>query len=90
MAVNGKKSKSRKWIWLGVVVLALTGAGFGLRAALKPNYKVDPSKLAAIERGSIARSVVATGKIEPRSTVEVKSKASGIVKKMYRGLRRHW
>jgi HlyD family secretion protein len=83
MAANGKKSKSRKWIWLGVVVLALAGAGFALRAALKPNYKVDPSKLAAIERGSIARSVVATGKIEPRSTVEVKSKASGIVKKLY-------
>ncbi|NWF85744.1 MAG: efflux RND transporter periplasmic adaptor subunit [Bryobacteraceae bacterium] len=83
MAANGKKSKSRKWIWLGVVALALAGAGFALRAALKPNYKVDPSKLAAIERGSIARSVVATGKIEPRSTVEVKSKASGIVKKLY-------
>jgi HlyD family secretion protein len=82
MSVNGKKSKSRKWIWLGVAVLVLAGAGFGLRAALKPNYKVDPSKLAPIERGSIARSVVATGKIEPRSTVEVKSKASGIVKKL--------
>jgi HlyD family secretion protein len=82
MAVNGKKSKSRKWIWLGVVVLVVAGAGFALRAALKPNNKIDPSKLAPIERGSIARSVVATGKIEPRSTVEVKSKASGIVKKL--------
>lgn len=83
MSVNGKKRKSRKWIWLGVIVLVLGGAAFALRAALKPNYKVDPSKLAGIERGSIARSVVATGKIEPRSTVEVKSKASGIVKKLY-------
>ena len=83
MSPNGKKRKSRKWIWLGVLVLVLAGAGFALRAALKPSYKVDPSKLAAIERGSIARSVVATGKIEPRSTVEVKSKASGIVKKLY-------
>lgn len=82
MAVNGKKRKSRKWVWLGAGVLVIAGAGFALRAALKPNYKVDPSKLAAIERGSIARSVVATGKIEPRSTVEVKSKASGIVKKL--------
>lgn len=83
MSVNGKKRKSRKWIWLGVIVLVLGGAAFALRAALKPNHKVDPSKLAGIERGSIARSVVATGKIEPRSTVEVKSKASGIVKKLY-------
>ncbi len=66
-----------------VTVLALAGAAFGVRAALQPSKDIDPSKLAAIEKGSIARSVVATGKIEPRSTVEVKSKASGIVKKLY-------
>jgi HlyD family secretion protein len=83
MAGNGKKNRKRRWIWAGVLVLILVGAGFGVRAALKPNNKIDPSKLAAIEKGSIARSVVATGKIEPRATVEVKSKASGIVKKLY-------
>jgi len=64
-------------------VVVLGGAGYGVRAALKPDNKIDPSKLATVERGSIARSVVATGKVEPRSTVEVKSKASGIVKKLY-------
>ena len=80
---NGKKSSKRKWIWLGVLLLLLVGAGFGVRAALKPDNKIDPSKIASIEKGAIARSVVATGKIEPRSTVEVKSKASGIVKKLY-------
>jgi HlyD family secretion protein len=87
MALNGKNGKNRKWrkrlIWLGVVVVLLGGAGYGVRAALKPDNKIDPSKIASVERGSIARSVVATGKIEPRSTVEVKSKASGIVKKLY-------
>ena len=54
-----------------------------MRAALKPKNTIDPSKLATVERGDIARSVVATGKIQPRSKVEVKSKASGIVKKLY-------
>lgn len=84
MASNGENGKrSRKWIWITVTVLALAGAAFGVRAALKPSKEIDPSKLASIEKGSIARSVVATGKIEPRSTVEVKSKASGIVKKLY-------
>jgi HlyD family secretion protein len=82
MAVNGKKKSKRRWIWAGVIVLLLAGAGFGVRAALKPDNKIDPSKIASIERGPIARSVVATGKIEPRSTVEVKSKASGIVKQI--------
>jgi len=87
MALNGKNGKNGKWrkrlIWLGILAVVLGGAGYGVRAALKPDNKIDPSKLASIERGNIARSVVATGKIEPRSTVEVKSKASGIVKKLF-------
>jgi HlyD family secretion protein len=87
MTPNGKNGKNRKWrkrlIWLGILVVVIGGAGYGVRAALKPDNKIDPSKLASVERGNIARSVVATGKIEPRSTVEVKSKASGIVKKLY-------
>jgi HlyD family secretion protein len=65
------------------MAVVIAGAGFGVRAALKPDNKIDPSKIATIERGSIARSVVATGKIEPRATVEVKSKASGIVKQIF-------
>lgn len=83
MAVNGKKKSKRRWIWAGVILVLLAGAGFGVRAALKPDNKIDPSKIVSIERGNIARSVVATGKIEPRATVEVKSKASGIVKQIF-------
>ena len=82
MAKNGRRS--RRWpIVLGILLLVLAGAGFGVRAALKPKNTIDPSKLSTVERGDIARSVVATGKIQPRSKVEVKSKASGIVKKLY-------
>ena len=55
----------------------------GIAAALRPNHQIDPSKLASVERGDIARSVVATGKITPLAKVEVKSKASGLVKKVY-------
>src|SRR5205085_6751596 len=51
--------------------------------ALKTEVKLDKSKIAQVEKGDLARSVVATGKIEPRTKVEVKSKASGIVKKIY-------
>jgi HlyD family secretion protein len=61
----------------------LGGAFYGLKAALRPNNQIDPSKLANVERGDIARSVVATGKIEPLAKVEVKSKASGIVKQIF-------
>ena len=78
---NGRKR--RRWIWITVGILAVSGIGMIVRASLKPDRTIDPSKLAKIERGDIARSVVATGKIEPRSKVEVKSKASGIVKQVF-------
>jgi HlyD family secretion protein len=85
MANNGngkKKNWTKRIIWTLILAGVLAGAGYGVRAALKPDNKIDPSKIASVERGNIARSVVATGKIEPRAVVEVKSKASGIVKKI--------
>ena len=84
MAGNGKKNNKRRRVYflaggiLGAVVI-LAGAASALRS--KP--QIDPSKLAIIETGDIARSVVATGKIEPLTKVEVKSKASGIVKQLF-------
>ena len=78
---NGKK-RSRKKLWIGLTVGVLLG-GYGVTAALRPNREIDPSKLAAVERGNLARVVVATGKIQPLAKVEIKSKASGIVKKLY-------
>ncbi len=44
---------------------------------------IDPNKIAKVSRGDVARSVVATGKIQPITKVEVKSKASGIVEKLF-------
>lgn len=40
---------------------------------------IPPEKIVKVERGDIARSVVAVGRIEPLSKVEVKSKANGII-----------
>jgi len=82
---NGRKNgrRRRRLIWLGALVVVLGGAIFGVKAALKPNNQIDPSKLAAVEKGDIARSVVATGKIEPLAKVELMSKASGLVKQVF-------
>ena len=77
-----RKSK-RFWIWLSVgVVLILGVAGVGL-ARLVKGSTIDPNRLAKVSRGDVARSVVATGKIQPITKVEVKSKASGIVEKLF-------
>jgi HlyD family secretion protein len=79
---NNNHKKRRRWLVVSIVGVVVVGGGFGLAAALRPNHQIDPSKLANVERGDIARSVVATGKIEPLAKVEVKSKASGIVKQV--------
>jgi HlyD family secretion protein len=81
---NGKAKKRRRRIIIAAIALmVLIGGGYGVYAALRPSHDIDPSKLAGVERGDLARVVVATGKIQPLSKVEVKSKASGMVKKLY-------
>jgi HlyD family secretion protein len=79
---NNHHSKRKKWYLLAVAGLIVVGGGIGIAEALHPNNAIDPSKLANVTRGDLARSVVATGKIEPLVKVEVKSKASGIVEKI--------
>jgi HlyD family secretion protein len=80
---NGKKKRNRRMIYIIIgVVVVLTGV-IGVIAATRGGTKIDPSKLAKVERGDLAKSVVATGKVEPITKVEIKSKASGIVKKLY-------
>jgi len=78
---NGRKR--RRWILATLIVVLVAAATIGLTAALRPGHPLDPSKLATVERGAIARSVVATGKVEPLAEVEIKSKASGIVERIY-------
>jgi HlyD family secretion protein len=77
-----RKSK-RLWIILGCVFAVLVvGAGIAL-VRLAKGDPIDPNKIAKVTRGDVARSVVATGQIQPITKVEVKSKASGIVQKLY-------
>jgi HlyD family secretion protein len=81
MAASRKSKKF--WIWLSVILLVvLLLLGFGL-ARMVSGSSLDPNKIAKVTRGDVARSVVATGKIQPITKVEVKSKASGIVEKLY-------
>jgi HlyD family secretion protein len=78
---NKKKRRKRIIIISSVVVVVLLFVG-GLAAFSRGGTKIDPSKLAKVEKGDLAKSVVATGKVTPITKVEVKSKASGIVKNL--------
>jgi len=79
---NGRKKRRKRIIYGVIIVVVVLGVAFGLIAATRGGTKIDPSKLAKVEKGDLAKSVVATGKVEPITKVEVKSKASGIVKKL--------
>jgi HlyD family secretion protein len=80
MAIGKKKSKRLFYILGAFAVILIVVVG--LVAATRGSTKIDPSKLAKVEKGDLAKNVVATGKIEPMTQVEVKSKASGIVQKL--------
>jgi HlyD family secretion protein len=79
---NNKKKRRKLFIWGGVVVVVVLVIAGGVFAATRGGTKIDPSKLAKVEKGDLAKSVVATGKVTPITKIEVKSKASGIVKKL--------
>src|SRR5438105_11356766 len=72
-------SRKRLYIGLGAAVVILGGAA-GLVTLKGASPDIDPSKLATVERGTMVKSVVATGKVEPTTKVEIKSKANGIIK----------
>jgi HlyD family secretion protein len=81
---NGKhNNKKKRWIILTVVSVAIVALVIVAVAATRGGTKIDPTKLAKVEKGDLAKSVVATGKVTPITKVEIKSKASGIVKKLY-------
>src|SRR5271154_7602979 len=77
-----KKRRKRIIVWTSIAVAVLVLAVTGVLIASSGGTKIDPSKLAKVEKGDLAKSVVATGKVTPITKVEVKSKASGIVKKL--------
>ena len=75
--------KSRR-LSIGAVAAVIVLAGiYGLSTLNGASSDIDPSKLATVERGVMLRSVVATGKVEPITKVEIKSKANGIIERLH-------
>ncbi|HEX6466885.1 MAG TPA: efflux RND transporter periplasmic adaptor subunit [Terriglobales bacterium] len=79
---NGKSKTRKRIIWTSMIVILVVVIGAVILGATRGSTKIDPSKIATVDQGDLAKSVVATGKIEPVTKVEVKSKASGIVTKL--------
>jgi HlyD family secretion protein len=77
------KRRSRWWLWTGIVVVVLTIGVTGFAVARANDPKIPSDRLGKVTRGDIAKSVVATGPIQPITKVELKSKASGLVENLY-------
>jgi HlyD family secretion protein len=72
--------KSRKGLYATGAVATLVAAAIGFVSLKGAGADVDPSRIATVEVGTMVKSVVATGKVEPITKVEIKSKANGIIK----------
>jgi HlyD family secretion protein len=83
------RRKKRFWIWLTIIVVVIVGAGGAALARMVSGGSIDPNRIAKVTKGDVARSVVATGKIQPITKVEVKSKASGIVERLFVDINDH-
>ena len=79
MSPPARKSRKRLYIGAAVALVVLGGAA-GLATLKGASADVDASHLATVERGTMVKSVVATGKVEPITKIEIKSKANGIIK----------
>jgi HlyD family secretion protein len=72
--------KSKKRVVYGVVVAMLVAGGvYAFSGTKGTRADFDPAAVATVERGTMTKSVVATGKVEPITKVEIKSKANGII-----------
>ena len=77
-----RKNKRKFWLWTGLIA-AVVIVALGIAVSARGNTtKFEPSQLGKAELADIAKSVVATGKVQPITKVEVKSKASGIVTRL--------
>jgi HlyD family secretion protein len=73
---------SRPWI-IAAAVLVVAALTWRFTAGGRSGGAIDPSKIATVEKGTMVVSVVATGKIEPITKVEIKSKANGIIERLH-------
>ncbi|HEX7136446.1 MAG TPA: efflux RND transporter periplasmic adaptor subunit [Vicinamibacterales bacterium] len=71
--------RSRKTLYISAAAALVVAGAVGLATLKGASANVDAAKIATAERGTMVKSVVATGKVEPITKVEIKSKANGII-----------
>ena len=76
------KSKSKKWIiWITVLIIGIIISGIALSSGSTEEKNGRAS--VKVERKNIVEKALAVGSIEPVTEIDVKSKVSGVVGKLY-------
>ena len=80
---NGVR-KRRRWLAPAIVVVLFAGAALAVtkRGGAGPK-ELDQSLITSVKRSDLAIEVLETGKVQPREKVEVKSKVSGQVARVF-------
>ncbi len=77
------RTASRTRIYItAVAVLLVVATAAGFVRFKGTSSDIDGSKIIVVETGTMVKSVVATGKIEPTTKVEIKSRANGIIERL--------
>ncbi len=80
---TGKKGKRRKrWIVVGAIILVL-GVGAFIVGKSRAGGSAGGPPSVKVARGTIVEKALAVGTIEPENQVSIKSRVSGVVKKLF-------
>lgn len=74
--------KAKKWILLAILVVVVAGVFVYLWQQSRP--KTVNYESITVTIGTIQKSTIVTGKIEPRDEVEIKPQISGIITELYK------
>lgn len=78
------KKKTKRIIWsIAIIVVVLGGGGFYYTYSNTPNENAEEEPYVTAEIGTVVKKALAVGTIEPENEVEVKSKISGVVSRLY-------
>jgi HlyD family secretion protein len=80
-ALPAKKNSRKPWLFAGILIILAVIGGLIWRAVAKP---VPPAwGSAEVRRGTITKSISATGKVDALTTVNVGSQVSGTLSELY-------
>lgn len=78
------KKKSKRLIWIITLLVIVSGGGaFYYSYSKTPNENAEEEPFVTVEIGTVVNKALAVGTIEPENEIEVKSKISGVVSRLY-------